>query len=73
MTTTLHSARISGPVSFTEACGERTTIPLGPCLFQKIGTDTAEIFWGIDGERSAVLSREELVHAANHGDLVLLD
>jgi hypothetical protein len=73
MAATVHSARISGLVQFTETCGERTTIPLGPCLLEKFGVDTAEIFWGPDGERSAVLSRDELVHAANRGDLVLLD
>ena len=73
MAATIHSARISGLVAFTETCGDRTSIPLGPCLLQELGIDTAEIVWGLDGERSAVLSREEIVNAANQGDLVLLD
>lgn len=69
----IHSARISGPVAFTEICGDRATIPLGPCMLQELDVDTAEIFWGVDGERSAVLSRDDLVNAAKKGDLVLLD
>ncbi len=73
MVAPIHSARVSGPVAFTESCGERTTIPMGPCLLQELGVDKAEIFWGLDGECSAVLSREELVNAASQGDLVLLD
>ena len=73
MSATIYSARISGPVVFTETCGDRATIPMGPCVLQNLGIDSAEIFWGLDGEHSAVLSRDELVHAATQGDLVLLD
>lgn len=73
MAANIHSARVSGPVVFTETCGERITIPLGPCLLQELGTDTAEIFWGSDGERSAILSRDELVNATKQGGLILLD
>ena len=72
MVATVHSARISGPLVFTDTCGNRTTIPLGPCLLQELCADTAEIFWGVDSEQSRVLSRDELVDAARQGDLVLL-
>ena len=72
-TGTIHSARVSGPMAFTELSGGRKTIPIGPCLLQALGIDEVEIFWGADGERSAVLSRKEMKSAADLGDLVLLD
>jgi len=60
-------------MAFTVPSGGRKTIPIGPCLLQALGIDEVEIFWGADGERSAVLSRKEMKSAADLGDLVLLD
>jgi hypothetical protein len=68
-----HSARITGPVSYTTASGSKRTIPLGPCLLEKLDALRVDVVWGTKGQSSTALSVDEVKAAAQHGHLVLLD
>ena len=70
---TTRRARITGPVSFETASGERQHIPLGPCLVDSNDGRSVDIVWGLHGQRSAALSLAALRDARAAGNLVLLD
>lgn len=73
MTTTTHSARITGPVNYLAAGGQQQQIPVGPCLIESEGGPLVDIIWGEFGQRSAALPIEALKAAWATGTLVLLD
>jgi hypothetical protein len=73
MAISFHSARVAGPLSFVQSSGQQETIPLGPCFVEEAAHDSVAIFWGVDGEESAVLTSQEANVAANEGRLVMLD
>lgn len=73
MTVTSHSARITGPLSYTKGDGAIRRIPLGPCLVEQISGSLVDIIWGANGQRSAALPVKEVEAAAKQGHLVLLD
>jgi len=70
---TTRSARITGPVAFETAGGERQHIPLGPCLVDSNDGRSVDIIWGLHGQKSAELSLAALREARDSGSLVLLD
>jgi hypothetical protein len=53
--------------------GKRANIPPGSCLVEPIGEGRVDVFWGVDGQRSAVLSIADLEAETANGHLVLLD
>lgn len=73
MTAEPHSARITGPVTYTTASGSKRHIPLGPCLVEKLDAQQFDIVWGTRGQSSAALSIDDVKAAEKHGHLVLLD
>ncbi len=73
MTTTTHSARITGPLTYAKAGGAKSRIPLGPCLVEQISGSLVDIIWGANGQSSVALPVEEVEAAAKQGHLVLLD
>lgn len=73
MASTTHSARITGPVLYQAAGGNRHAIPLGPCLVEQVDDNLIDIIWGTTGQRSAQLPLEDVAAAQDHGHLVLLD
>lgn len=73
MILTTHSGRVTGPLMFSKTDGKRASIPLGPCLVEEDDEGSVAVFWGQDGELSAVLSPTEASEAANLGNLLLLD
>jgi hypothetical protein len=73
MSITTHSARITGPVSYLAAGGQRQQIPMGPCLVESEGGPSVDIIWGEQGQSSAALPIEALKAARATGTLVLLD
>jgi hypothetical protein len=73
MTTTTHTARITGPVSYLASNGRMVNIPLGPCMVERCDGTHAEIVWGAQGRRSVALPFTALQAAREQGHLVLLD
>ena len=73
MAITTHSARITGPVLYQAAGGNRHAIPLGPCLIEQVDDHLIDIIWGTSGQRSALLPLEVVAAAQEDGHLVLLD
>ena len=73
MTTTTHSARITGPVVYLGKSGRQLNIPLGPCLVEQGDGPLVDIVWGAQGQNSAALPIEEMTSAEDSGHLVLLD
>ncbi len=73
MDTTTHRARITGPVSYRTDTGRKKSIPIGPCLVERVGNRSVDIIWGERGQSSAALPIEEIAAAEDHGHLVLLD
>lgn len=73
MVLTSHSARITGPVFYATPSGEKSNIPLGPCLVEQIDAHLVDIIWGRSGQSCAALSVEDVAAAADKGHLVLLD
>jgi len=73
MSITTHSARITSPVSYLAAGGQRQQIPMGPCLVESEGGPSVDIIWGEQGQSSAALPIEALKAAWATGTLVLLD
>jgi len=73
MDITTHRARIVSPVSYLAGSGRKQTIPVGPCLVEKVGEQSIDIVWGARGQSSAALSVEEVAMAQDHGHLILLD
>jgi hypothetical protein len=73
MTSTTHNARITGPMTYATAGGEKALIPLGPCLVEQTSAVSVDIVWGANGERFAALPVEVVEAAAKQGHLVLLD
>ena len=73
MVITAHLARIVGPVSYLAGSGRKQTIPIGPCLVEKVDGQAIDIVWGARGQRSAARSIEEVEAAQDHGHLILLD
>ena len=73
MAHTTHSARITGPVTYLGSAGRRDSIPLGPCLVEQSDGRLVDIVWGVNGQRCAALSTEDMEDAENCGHLVLLD
>ena len=70
---TTQSARITGPVAYKADDGHAHTIPLGPCLVERLDDRLVDIIWGPDGQRSAALPLEDVESAEQQGHLVLLD
>jgi hypothetical protein len=73
MTITTHSARITGPVLYTEIGGEQSRIPLGPCLVEQVDAHLVDIIWGTHGQSCATVPAEDIEAATDFGNLVLLD
>lgn len=73
MDMTTHHARITGPITYACGSGRRQTIPIGPCLVEKLGGRCIDIIWGARGQSSVALPIEEIAEAQDHGHLVLLD
>jgi hypothetical protein len=73
MTITIHSARITGTVSYLAANGRTVHIPRGPCMVEQLDERHTEIVWGTRGQRSAALPPEVVQAARDQGHLVLLD
>ena len=71
--TTTRSARITGPVRYGATGAMRRTIPLGPCLLEKLDARSIDIIWGAQGQRSAKLPLAEVEAARATGHLVVLD
>jgi hypothetical protein len=70
---TLHSARITGPVTYADAGGMTGKIPVGPCLLEYLDGQSVEVVWGNCGENCAHLARQEFQSAKDVGCLVMLD
>ena len=66
-------ARVTGPITYRSASGRARSIPLGPCLIERLDDRSIDIIWGADGQRSTALPLEEVESAEQHGNLVLLD
>lgn len=73
MESKLFSGRIVGPVRYVQDGGKPANIPLGPCLLDPIDDQRVDVIWGARGQRSAVLSIQDLHAATSSGHLVLLD
>jgi hypothetical protein len=73
MDTTTHHARITGPISYLAGSGRTQTIPMGPCLVERLGGRSIDIIWGAQGQSSIALPLDEILAAQDHGHLVLLD
>jgi len=73
MVITMHTARITGPISYLAMDGKRGNIPLGPCLVEQVDHRIVDIIWGPQGQSSAALPLEDVEAAENIGHLVLLD
>ena len=73
MVDNLHSARITGPVTYTTSGGERINLPLGPCLVEQVSSDSVDIFWDASAQSSASISVKEVKAAEAEGRLVVLD
>ena len=73
MTITTHTARITGPVTYTAANGRRASIPLGPCMVERVDGARTDIVWGTRGQSSVALPPEAVQAAQEQGHLVLLD
>ena len=70
---TIRNARITGPIRYKAEDGESHDIPLGPCLVEQLDARLIDIIWGTNGQRSAVLPVEDVMSAAERGNLLLLD
>ena len=68
-----HRARITGPVSYLVGTGGTLTIPIGPCLVERIHGQLIDIVWGESGQNAVALPAEVVAAAQDHGHLVLLD
>lgn len=68
-----HTARVTGPITFTGPSGRRRTIPVGPCLVEELEGDLVDLVWGPAGDKSATLPSREAERAERDGLLVLLD
>ena len=73
MTSTTHSARVTGPLPYAKSDGKTGNIPIGPCLIEQIDDRLVDIIWGGRGQSSAALPVEDIKAAADLGNLVLLD
>ena len=73
MSISTHTARITGPVTYVAANGRRMSIPLGPCVVERVDGALTDIVWGIRGQSSAALPTEDVQAAQDQGHLVLLD
>ena len=73
MATTLHTARITGPVTYLSANGRKVNIPLGPCMVERMDGPLTDIVWGTRGQSSVALPSEAVQAAQEQGHLVLLD
>jgi len=73
MDITTHCARITGPVTYPAGGGCMLNIPIGPCLVERVGNQSIDIIWGMQGQSSVVLPIEEIEAAQVQGHLVLLD
>ncbi|AMM26466.1 hypothetical protein AX767_20505 [Variovorax sp. PAMC 28711] len=70
---TVHSARVTTPVRYVAADGQRHTIPRGPCLIEKMDGPVVEVIWGAKGQNCTTLPIDDVENAEARGDLVLLD
>ncbi len=73
MTRTIHSARITGPVSYLGRGGRSRQIPFGPCLIEQEDGQKVDIVWGANGQNSVALPIATMISAEQGGHLVLLD
>jgi len=73
MEPTLRNARVVGPVPYLKDGGKRVHIPLGPCLIEPVDGQRFDVIWGASGQRSAMLSMQDLETATSSGHLVLLE
>ena len=73
MTTTTHSARVTGPLPYAKSDGKTGNVPIGPCLIEQIDDRLVDIIWGAHGQSSAALPVEDVKAAAHVGNLVVLD
>ncbi|RPH46450.1 MAG: hypothetical protein EHM87_02015 [Burkholderiales bacterium] len=73
MELTTRPARIVDPISYRVRPGCLQTIPVGPCLLERVDGRSIDIVWGEDGQRSAMLPVEAIEAARADGHLVVLD
>jgi hypothetical protein len=73
MAHTIHTARITGPVSYSAQNGTTAVIPLGPCLVEQIDGRSVDILWGERGDQTAAIPFEALEAAEDRGHLIVLD
>lgn len=68
MSRTLHSARITGPVTCAAPGGRQLKIALGPCLAEQCGGHSVDLIGGAKGQNSTAFETAE-----GSDRLVLLD
>lgn len=73
MTHTMHSARVTVPISYAKDGGKSGTIPIGPCLIEQVDDRLFDIIWEARGQSCAVLQAEDVKAAQDIGDLIFLD
>ena len=73
MVITTHSARITGPVLYTERGGNKSRAPLGSCIVERVDGHSVDIVWSAHGQSHAAMCLEDIEAAEDAGNLVLLD
>lgn len=73
MTQTMHSARITGLISYSKGGGKTGTIPIGPCLIEQLDDGFFDVVWGARGQSCAALRAEDVKVAVDLGNLIFLD
>jgi hypothetical protein len=68
-----HRARIVGPIAYTSSNGNAESIPLGPCLVERLDERSVAVIWGAQGQSSTAVSVQDLVEARDNGRFLLLD
>ncbi len=70
---TILNARVVGPVEYQNANGQALSVPLGPCLIERLDEESVAVIWGDDAQSSAAVPVQEIMDARESGRLVLLD
>mgnify|MGYP006190331553 FL=1 len=73
MDITHHMARVIGPVAYRSITGHTQTVPISPCLIERLAGSSVDVIWGASAQSSAVIPMEDIDEARAFGFLVLLD
>jgi len=73
MESTTHLARVTARIPFPAGSERKQSIPIGPCLIERLDDQSAEIIWGTHGQSSVVLPFDDIKAAQNTGHLMFLD